>query len=236
MRTILLTMTAAAAALASEPPAKLISPVLGYVFDSTAKAVRPITGIPGAASLEATVPNASKLANGFVSQNREWLLAVLLDGGAELVNLHSGATATLEGAPQDVAFGAWNADGTALTLWSRSGILQVWNGLPDAPVLKFSHQAESAAGIALADSGEAVLGLGPWWTLRCRHQWPNSLDGRTGGGRNLSTWFHRLGRNRRQPVAPIRRGTDRIGGRKTCSRGIFNERCARSGQRRSRRN
>src|ERR671912_481097 len=99
MRTILLTFTAAAAVFAAEPSARLTEPVLGYVFDSTAKAVRPINGIPGAAALGSALPSASKLANGFVSHNREWLLAILLDGGVDVLNLRSGSTLALEGVP-----------------------------------------------------------------------------------------------------------------------------------------
>jgi hypothetical protein len=157
MKSILLTLAAVTAALATEPPSRVASPVLGYVFDSKVKGVRPITGIAGAASLDDALPNASKLANGFVSQNGEWLLAVLLDGGIELKNLRTGATSALEGAPEDVVLGAWSADDSALALWSRSGLLQVWSGLPEAPALKFTQQADSAAGIAIAGDGQSVL-------------------------------------------------------------------------------
>ncbi|HYP04929.1 MAG TPA: hypothetical protein VER03_01735, partial [Bryobacteraceae bacterium] len=99
MRTLLLTGAIAVAAVAADPAARLSSPLLGYVFDANAKAVRPITGIPGAASLEAPVPSASKLQIGFVSPNRQWLLAVLLEGGAGLLNLRTGETVALDGAP-----------------------------------------------------------------------------------------------------------------------------------------
>lgn len=157
MRTILLTCTAAAMALATEPAARLSSPILGYVFDSTAKGVRPINGIPGAASLEAPLPSASKLATGFVSPNREWLLAVLLEGGAAVVNLRSGATTVLESAQADTTLGAWSSDGSSVVLWGRSGSIQVWTGLPGAPTLALSQTLEAIKGVAVADKGESAL-------------------------------------------------------------------------------
>jgi hypothetical protein len=157
MRSILLTFATAALAFPADPVAKVESPVLGYIYDAKARAVRPITGIPGSASLESAMPSASKLANGFVSQNRQWLLAILLDGGVELVNLQSGVSTSVEGAPADAELGAWSADGTTFALWSRSGVLQVWTGAHDAPTAKYSHAVETAAGIALADRGESVL-------------------------------------------------------------------------------
>ena len=157
MRTPLLTFAVAAFAFAADPVAKVESPVLGYIYDSKARAIRPISGIPGSASLDAALPSASKLANGFVSHSRQWLLAILLDGGVELVDLHSGVRTALEGAPNDSVGGSWSGDGSAFALLSGSGSIQVWTGAPDAPTLKFSHSAGSAAGIALADGGESVL-------------------------------------------------------------------------------
>jgi hypothetical protein len=157
MRTFLLTLTAAAAAVASDPAARLSSPVLGYVFDPGAKAVRPIAGIPGAASVESPLPSASKLANGFVSQNGEWLLAILLDGGATVTNLKTGTTQPLEGAPEGVTLGAWSSDSASVAIWSKSGILQVWSGLSGSPAVVFSQPVEHAAGIAVAAGGSTAL-------------------------------------------------------------------------------
>jgi hypothetical protein len=145
------------AAVASEPAARLSSPVLGYVFDSSARTVRPIAGVPGAATVEAGLPSASKLKIGFVSPNREWLLAVLLDGGVELTHLQSGKTSVLEGAPDDILLGEWSSDSAAFGLWSKAGVLQVWGGLDGSPAVRFTHSLEAAAGLAVADGGTASL-------------------------------------------------------------------------------
>lgn len=142
----------AAAAFAADPAAKMASPVLGYVFDSSSKAVRPIAGIPGAAALEGALPSAAKLEIGFVSPNGRFLLAATLDG-AVLIDLHNKTTADLENGPADIALGSWSPDSKTFALWTRSGKLQVWTGVPDSAALKFSADVESPAGIAVADGG-----------------------------------------------------------------------------------
>ena len=59
MRATLLTLSLAGLAIAGDP-ARVTSPVLGYVFDSASKSMRPIAGVPGAAAIEAAVPSASR--------------------------------------------------------------------------------------------------------------------------------------------------------------------------------
>jgi hypothetical protein len=155
MRTILLTLSLAGLALAGDP-ARVTSPVLGYVFDSTSKSMRPIAGVPGAAAIEAAVPSASKIEIGFVSQNRRYLIASTLKG-IILTNLETSTSRELESAPSDVALAAWSADGTAVAFWSRSGEIQLWTGFPDSATFRFSTPAESPSGLAVADGGRYVL-------------------------------------------------------------------------------
>lgn len=152
MRKSFLILTAAAAMAAEPSSPRLSSPVLGYVFDASSKSVRPIAGVPGAASVEGALPSATKLEIGFVSQNRLRLLASTL-GGIVLVDLTTNGARELEGAPSDMALGAWSSDSRSFVLWTRSGSLQVWTGFPDSPALKFSTAVESAGGVAVADGG-----------------------------------------------------------------------------------
>jgi hypothetical protein len=143
----------ASAAIAAEPSSpRLSTPVLGYVFDASSKSVRPISGVPGAASVEGPLPSATKLDIGFVSQNRRHLLAGTLEG-IVLIDLTTNASVELEGAPSDMALGSWSSDSRSFALWTRSGALQVWTGFPDSPALEFSTAVESAAGVAIADGG-----------------------------------------------------------------------------------
>ena len=89
----------ASAAIAAEPSSpRLSTPVLGYIFDASSKSVRPIAGVPGAASVEGPLPSATKLEIGFVSQNRRHLLAGTLDG-VVLIDLTTNASVELDGAP-----------------------------------------------------------------------------------------------------------------------------------------
>jgi hypothetical protein len=151
MRMTLLLLSAAAA-LSAAPAARLSSPVLGYVYDPAARAVRPLAGVPGAAALEAPIGSASKLTSGVVSPSQRHLLGVLLEGGVAVLDLASGASTLLKGAPNDVAVAAWSSDSRAVALWSQAGVLQIWTGLPDAPALR-----SSTAGVAVQDGGASAL-------------------------------------------------------------------------------
>src|SRR5688572_15754275 len=114
MRKTLLVFSAIAG-LAAEPPARLSAPVLGYVFDSSSKSIRPIAGIPGAAALEGAVTSASKLELGFVSQNRRYLLAVTLDG-VIMVDLATSKIAEVKDAITDISLAGWSADSASFVL------------------------------------------------------------------------------------------------------------------------
>ena len=155
MRTTVL-LLAAAAAFAAEPAARLTTPVLGYVFDAGSKSLRPIAGIPGSASLEGALASATKLEIGFVSQNGAYAFAGTLDG-AVLINLRSQTSTEIQGAPADIALGAWSPDSRSVAIWTRSGKLQVWSGFPESPALQFSADAENPAGVAVADRGNLAL-------------------------------------------------------------------------------
>ena len=155
MRLILLILSLAGWAFAGDS-VRITTPVLGYVFDATSKSIRPIAGVPGAAAIEAAVPSASKVENGFVSQNRRYLIATTLDG-VVVVNLETLRTRQLEGLPTDVALAAWSADSTAVAFWSRSGEIQLWTGFPDSGSFRFSVTTGSLTGFTVADGGRTLL-------------------------------------------------------------------------------
>ena len=155
MRSTLLIFSLAGLVLAGDSP-RITSPVLGYIFDAASKSIRPIAGIPGAAAIESAIPSASKIENGFVSQNRRYLVATTLDG-VVLVNLQTFGTRQLEGLPEDVALAAWSADSTAVAFWTRSGEVQVWTGFPNSGSFRFSVSAGSLNGLVVADGGRTIL-------------------------------------------------------------------------------
>src|SRR4051794_5329073 len=65
--------------------ATLTGPRLGYLFDTEEKTIRPLSGIPGAASLDSGISVASKLERAFISPNRKFALAQPREGGQILV-------------------------------------------------------------------------------------------------------------------------------------------------------
>jgi hypothetical protein len=108
-------------------------PVSGFVFDQSARALRPILGIPGASLLGDGLDAGSELAAAYVAPGQDWALAVAADGPA-FFRLSSGALSRISvggvtASPERVAF---SPSGTAVALYA-AGRIQVVQGLPDAP-------------------------------------------------------------------------------------------------------
>jgi hypothetical protein len=135
-------------------------PTLGYLFDAAAKSIRPMSGIPGAASLESGLAVSSKLEKASISPNRKFAVAEIKDGEhLQLVALASGAAVSseLDGTPGTAEQVAFSAGGSTVAIWSRSTQkIQVWKGLPDrASLFKEIDFAELTA-LAVSDDGDAV--------------------------------------------------------------------------------
>jgi hypothetical protein len=62
-------------------------PILGYLFDKTEKAIRPIWGVPGASRLGEVVPIGLQLVRAQVAPGLNFALGIALDGGVVLVDL-----------------------------------------------------------------------------------------------------------------------------------------------------
>jgi hypothetical protein len=108
-------------------------PVSGFVFDRSARALRPILGIPGASLLGDGLDVGSELAAAYVAPGQNWVLAVTADGPVFLL-LTRGAVSRISvgdvtASPERVAF---SPSGTAVALYA-AGRIQVVRGLPDAP-------------------------------------------------------------------------------------------------------
>src|SRR4051794_14999915 len=76
-------------------PVSISAPVLGYVFDDTAKAIRKISGIPGAANLDAPVDLGSALQTAFVNSAGRLAIGVTKEGGVVAIRW-SDAAATAQ--------------------------------------------------------------------------------------------------------------------------------------------
>ena len=111
-------------------------PVAGLVFDSSAHALRPIRGIPGASLMGDPVSLGFDLAAGWVAPRQDAAVVVAADRSVHVFRVHSGTweERTCDGlaeAPERVVF---SPSGGAAALYAV-GRVQVVTGLPDAPAL-----------------------------------------------------------------------------------------------------
>jgi hypothetical protein len=144
-------------ALAQPPGPSISVPSLGYVFDNNAKAIRLISGVPGAASLDAPVPSANSLNAAFVNSRAQLAIANTKDGGVTLLQW--------TGTPQAIAISSALSHVT-LAAFSRSGdgaaisdgtTVEVWSGLTNAlttaPALVGTFNPGGVTALALNDGG-----------------------------------------------------------------------------------
>ncbi|MBI4876536.1 MAG: hypothetical protein HY822_18015 [Acidobacteria bacterium] len=132
-------------------------PVLGHAFDAASGSIRPLTGVPGAAWLEAPLPAEEILRQAVVAPGREYALAPGADGLR--VVRWSGRkidAQPVEGSfplPEQIVFSP-SGDSAALL---GAVQIQVWRGLPEAPALARSVVRGGAVdALAVADEGTAV--------------------------------------------------------------------------------
>lgn len=113
------------------PPltARISAPALGYVFDDSAKAIRLISGVPGAAELSASVPFTDALDSVFIHSRARIGIANTKEGHVALVEwtgtprmtpLASGLTRVSQASISRSARWIAITDGAAVELWSRS--------------------------------------------------------------------------------------------------------------------
>jgi hypothetical protein len=132
---LLLVVTTAVAASAQPPTAQMSVPNLGYVFEGNSKAIRLISGVPGAARLDSLVStNGTSLDSGFVHSRSRVAIMNSKDGSLVLIQWNATPQVTTLttslGHVTQVAFTlagdqAAISDGTAV---------EVWSGLSGKPV------------------------------------------------------------------------------------------------------
>jgi hypothetical protein len=129
-------MILATAGLLSGQPNQVAGPIVGFVFDSAERALRPIQGIPGASLLGDPVSFGFDLAAVYVSPGQDSAFVVGADASLHLFRLGTGSVGEvslggLAGAPQSLVF---SPSGTAAALFA-AGKARVLTGLPNAPLL-----------------------------------------------------------------------------------------------------
>lgn len=144
---------------------RMSGPILGYVFDPAVEGVRPIHGLPGAATLAGPIDLGAPVYDAAVSPQQDYILAF---AGAERKLALIGMTG--EAPTVTLLPGAWPVSariilspaGACALLYEPSGSrLQVITGLPQAPslagVFDLAALPGEAIALAVSDDGSAVL-------------------------------------------------------------------------------
>ncbi|MDX1984034.1 MAG: hypothetical protein SFV51_27415 [Bryobacteraceae bacterium] len=136
---------------------ELTAPALGYVLDNSARSLRPIEGVPGAAILGNRVNLNAFVHHAWLSPNRRHALATSEEGGLLVVKL-DGGTGLARAISTDVPLAAaFSPDGTAAVVLAAERF-EVWRGLPDAPVQVsvWPAPSEEIVRLAVSDDGARV--------------------------------------------------------------------------------
>jgi hypothetical protein len=143
-------------------------PVIGFVWDGSVRALRPILGIPGASTLGDPLDAGFELSFATVAPRQDSAVAFAADGSLHLLRLGSGVTEVLCGAcPSTAEAAVFSPSGTAVALYS-AGQARIVTGLPDAPAAGASFEVGSlprrasragtlAPPMALSDDGAWLL-------------------------------------------------------------------------------
>ena len=147
-----------------QPAAQMVrGPVMGFVLDK-ASGVRPILGVPGAATLGQTVLDKAGLESVTPSAGRDYALAVLSSGRQTVLvrNLSAAPSAAI----LDVTPGATRIEvspsGDAAALYyADTRRVEVLAGLPASPSVAWSIELadlqDGLAALAVSDGGGALL-------------------------------------------------------------------------------
>ena len=147
---------------AAQSGTALSGPTMGLVFDSSQSALRPIRGIPGAATLGDPVNLGFALASATVSPRQDYALALKADDSSLVLVRAGGASAAVPGARPAPALVVFSPAGTAVALYdSGAGRVQILTGLPDAAAVQsdidISALAGPVAALAVDDAGSSLF-------------------------------------------------------------------------------
>ncbi|MEO5924836.1 MAG: hypothetical protein ABIR70_13535 [Bryobacteraceae bacterium] len=134
---------------------RMSSPVLGYMFDDAAKAIRTISGVPGAASLGEAVPLPSAVTTAYVQSSAREAVVVTKEGEIALASWTNDARVTvLETTLTSLKLVAFSKSGTRFAL-SEGPTVEVWKAT-GTPSLVSRYQADAGV-TALAVDNEGVV-------------------------------------------------------------------------------
>jgi hypothetical protein len=138
------------------------APVMGYAFDGTARAIRPIRGIPGASLLGEGIDAGFPVAMAAIAPSQDFALAVAA-GESRLRLLPLSATSSGDPLPQNTLAAPsrirFSASGSAALLFQDAGRLQSISGLPGHPSVRdidLSALTNAPNALAISDDGLLV--------------------------------------------------------------------------------
>ncbi len=158
-------LLAASLASGQDGSARISGPVLGYVLDGEAAGVRPIFGLPGAATLGPLLDLGGEIHRAAIAQQMDYLLAAI--GPERRVTLLRNLAGEVSSTPVAEAVPAPDrillspAGSAAALLYADRGLVQVVAGLPDAPAvsrtLELASLPAGAKVWAVSDDGNSLL-------------------------------------------------------------------------------
>ena len=140
---------------------QIAGPVSGYVFDPSARGLRPILGIPGASLLGNPLDFGLEVSSVAVAPRQDAALVTGADGSFHVFRMQSGTPSEITlngvmGTPEQVVF---SPVGSAAALYA-AGSIQVVSGLPDSPALVNRLDVRALGlpnAMALSDDGAVAL-------------------------------------------------------------------------------
>jgi hypothetical protein len=155
---------------AAQPPGPTMSvPSLGYLFDDNAKAIRLVSGVPGAASMDAAVAANITLDSAFVNSRGRIAVANTKDGNVAVIQWSgSPQGTTIATSLGRITLAAFSRPGDRVAITDGTGV-EVWSGLggsaqkvaafaPDSSVTALAMSDDGS--VAAATASGAVLLLG----------------------------------------------------------------------------
>jgi hypothetical protein len=159
----ILALASLAAVLEAQPQGTINGPVAGYVFDKTARALRPVLGLPGASLLGSPIRWRYRVDQAFVAPQLDSAVGVTSEGAFRVFRMRDGIATEIAigglapaGSPYSVAF---SPSGSSLALYS-GGRVQLVTGLPDSAAVGGSVDLTTAgapSALAVSDDARSLL-------------------------------------------------------------------------------
>jgi hypothetical protein len=132
------------------------------MYDAAAKAIRPILGVPGSATVGNAIDTGFSIAAAAIAPSHTYVLAVSTDGALYVVTFAAGAPSAralqTDSAPDRMVLSPLGNSGV---LFYKTGAVQTITGLPDAPQLGSRIDVSGLPGVvgalAVSDDGATLL-------------------------------------------------------------------------------